>query len=401
MYDQADTVVRPSASRASHGGVATAHSPEAAVRVDDGAIRLGSVAITHDYLATIGGAERVFLSIARALPDAPIYTSLYEPDLVTPAFLELDVRAGALNRFGPLRRNYRLAMPVLPLAMRQLRVDADVVVCSSSGWSHGVHSHGRKVVYCHNPARWLYQRQEYLAGGRRSWWVASTAMHPLLLAWDRRAARSCARYLANSSVVADRIRTNYGIHAEVLPPPVNLRADAPQDAVPGIDKGYLLAVGRLIEHKNVVAVVEAMRRLPDSQLVVVGEGPARADLAAMAPPNVILLGRVSDPELRWLYAHCTALVSASREDFGLTPVEAGMFGKPAALLRFGGFLDTMIEGQTAVFFDEPSPDEIAQAIRAVLTQRWDPELVAANAARFSEPRFMERLRTIVAEELTR
>jgi glycosyltransferase involved in cell wall biosynthesis len=364
-------------------------------------VTTGSVAIAHDYLATIGGAERVFLSIARALPAAPIYTSLYEPALVTPAYRELDVRASALNRIGALRRNYRMAMPALPFAMRQLTVEADVVVCSSSGWSHGVHTDGRKVVYCHNPARWLYQRSEYLRGGRRSWWLASTAMHPFLLAWDRRAARSCSRYLANSSIVAERVRSVYGVEAEVLPPPVTLRADAPQEPVLGIEPGYLLAVSRLIEHKNVQAVLEAMRLLPKERLVVVGEGPARADLEALAPANVKFLGHVSDDELHWLYQQSAGLVSASREDFGLTPVEAGAFGKPSALLRYGGFLDTMVDGETAVFFHRPTATQIASAIRAMQQHTWDTAAIRRNAGRYSEDGFASRLRTIVADELNR
>jgi glycosyltransferase involved in cell wall biosynthesis len=364
-------------------------------------VTTGSVAIAHDYLATIGGAERVFLSIARALPSAPIYTSLYEPELVTPAYRELDVRTSALNRFRVLRRNYRMAMPALPFAMRQLNVDADVVVCSSSGWSHGVRTEGRKVVYCHNPARWLYQRSEYLRGGRRSWWLASTAMHPFLLAWDRRAARGCSRYLANSSIVARRVQSVYGVEAEVLPPPVTFRADAPQEPVLGIEPGFLLVVSRLIEHKNVHAVVDAMRLLPGERLVIVGEGPAKADLVTHAPSNVTFLGHVSDDELHWLYQQCAGLVSASREDFGLTPVEAGAFGKPSALLHYGGFLDTMIDGETAVFFQRPTATQVASAIRSLQQHRWDSAAIRRNAGRYSEEGFASRLRAIVADELNR
>jgi glycosyltransferase involved in cell wall biosynthesis len=377
----------------------TSFAPSAASDAALSAPPLGRVAIAHDYLATIGGAERVFLSIARALPEAPIYTSLYEPSLVTPAYRELDVRPSVLNRVGFVRRNYRVALPALPLAMRQLNVDADVVVCSSSGWSHGVHSAARKVVYCHNPARWLYQREEYLRGGRRSWWVASTVMHPFLLRWDRRAARRCSRYLANSSVVAQRIRDIYKIDAEILPPPVTFRADGAQRPVERLRSGFLLVVSRLIEHKNIGAVIDAMRLMPDEQLVVVGEGPAAKALADRAPHNVRFVGRVDDDELHWLYANCRGLVSASREDFGLTPVEAGMFGKPSALLRFGGFLDTMVEGETAVFFDAPDAARVASAVKDLLTERWDTDAIEANANRYSEARFAQRLRDVVAEEL--
>jgi glycosyltransferase involved in cell wall biosynthesis len=180
---------------------------------------------------------------------------------------------------------------------------------------------------------------------------------------------------------------------------VTFRADGPQRAITALRSGFFLVVSRLIEHKNIAAVIDAMRRLPNEQLVIVGEGPAARALDEQAPPNVRFLGRVEDDELHWLYANCRALVSASREDFGLTPVEAGMFGKPSALLRFGGFLDTMVEGDTAVFFDEPDGVQIAAAVRTLLSHSWDSDAIVANANRYSEDRFAQRLRDVVAEEL--
>ena len=106
------------------------------------------------------------------------------------------------------------------------------------------------------------------------------------------------------------------------------------------------------------------------------------------------VGRVTDTELRWLYANCRALVAASYEDFGLTPLEAAGFGKPTAALRFGGFLDTVEEARTGVFFDEPTPRAIAAALRELLATSWSAETAIASAARFSEERFVERLRAV-------
>ena len=121
-----------------------------------------SIALVHDYLTQRGGAERVALSLTRAFPGAPLHTSLYEPAATFPAFAAVDVRPLPLNRLGPLRRNHRLALPLLAPAFSRLRVDADVVICSSSGWAHGARVTGRKIVYCHTPARWLYQPGRYL-----------------------------------------------------------------------------------------------------------------------------------------------------------------------------------------------------------------------------------------------
>jgi glycosyltransferase involved in cell wall biosynthesis len=358
------------------------------------------LAIVHDYLTTMGGAERVVVSMTRAFPGAPVFTALYEPASVTPELADgLDVRASPLNRFGLFRHNHRAAMPLLGATFARTRIDAEVVLCSSSGWAHGVSTPGRKVVYCYNPPRWVYQRREYAPLTKPLWWALAAGMHPYLLRWDRRAAASCERYVAISSIVAERIRRAYGREAEILPPPSTFDPCGPQHTINGLEPGFFLSVGRLIGHKNLAAVVAAFTELPELQLIVVGEGPERQRLGAVAPRNVRFTGRVDDDELRWLYAHCAGIVSASREDFGLTPLEAAAFGKPSVLLRWGGFLDTMIDGQTATFFDVAAPAAIVPAVRRAATEGWDEQAIMENAQRFSEPRFEERLRAIVAEEL--
>ena len=179
----------------------------------------GSVALVHDYLTQRGGAERVALSLTRAFPEASLYTSLFAPETTFPEFAEVDVRPLPLNRLAPLRTHHRLALPLLAPAFSRLRLKERVVICSSSGWAHGVSVAGRKIVYCHTPARWLYQPENYLRGRSAALRVTTRALRPALERWDRRAAASATDYLANSTVVADRIRELYGLEAEVLPPP--------------------------------------------------------------------------------------------------------------------------------------------------------------------------------------
>ena len=357
------------------------------------------LAIAHDYLAASGGAERVVHSLIRTFPDAPIYTSIYEPSKLFPDLRDSlgTVHTPRLSRVGMFRRHYRAAMPLLAATMRRFDVDSDVVLCSSSGWSHGVKTTGRKIVYCYNPARWLYQAREY-SDRRRTIASAATVMRPYLLRYDRQSAAQCVRYLAISRIVAERIERAYDVEAEVLPPPTSLDPFGPQTPTLGIDPGFVLCVARLQAYKNVERVIEAFRSLPKVSLIVVGEGGMLADLRASAPDNVRLMGYVSDDELRWFYANCSALVAASYEDFGLTPVEAGLFGKPTACLRYGGFLDTMVEGETGLFFDDPTPTAIAGAVRDVLADAWFPREIRSHAARFGLAGFQNRLREIVAEE---
>ena len=361
------------------------------------------MALAHDYLTQRGGAERVVLSMLKAFPGAPLHTSLYEPTTTFPAFADHDVRTLPLNHFRLLRRHHRWGLPLFGPSFSALRLDADVVVCSSSGWAHGVQATGCKLVYCHAPARWLYQQERYVRESPRALKVAVAALVPYLRRWDAAAAASAHVYIANSRAVQQDIRQAYGIEAVVLPPPHSITVDGPTQEIEGLEAGFVLCVSRLLPYKNVDAVIRAFRTpaLAGRRLMVVGEGPDRARLNALGGCNVRLLGTVSDAELRWLYASCAGLVAASHEDYGLTPLEAAAFGKPTAALRWGGYLDTVEEGATGVFFDEPAGDHVAAAIDELLEHPWTTEVITAHADAFKEWRFIEKLQGIVADAASR
>ena len=347
-------------------------------------------ALAHDYLTQRGGAERVTLALTRAFPDAPLHTSVYEPSQTFPEFADVDVRTSFLQGVPPLRRDPRLALPLLALAWSSTRVhDADVVIASSSGWAHGVvvPDGCLKVVYCHNPARWLYQTSDYLSseGQRR----AFRLLRRPLARWDQRAASTADVYLANSSSVAERIRRIYGIEAEVLHPPVSIDVDGEQEPVEGLEPGFWLTVARGRGYKNVQAVLDGVVALGDGPLAVVGSPePGQEEV-----PGVRWLGVVTDAQLRWLYASARALISVSREDFGLTPLEANAFGTPVAVLRAGGFLDSLAEGTSGVWVEEATADAVRDALRTF--PDLDPEAVRAHARTFDEAAFSARLRAVI------
>jgi glycosyltransferase involved in cell wall biosynthesis len=353
------------------------------------------VAIVHDYLTQRGGAERVVLAMLEAFPEATVHTSLYSPRRTFPEFRDADVRPLWLNRIAAARRWHRTALPLLAPAFSSLRVDADVVLCSSSGWAHGVRTAVRKIVYCHSPAKWLYRSDDY-AGSSPVARAAVAALARPLLAWDQAAAASADKYIVNSSLIREQVGSLYGRDAEVLPPPPTLDPNGPRERVRGLEPGYHLCVSRLLPYKNVDAIVDAFRGL-DDRLVVAGVGPEERRLRAKAPPNVRLVGRVGDAQLRWLYANAVSHVAASREDFGLTTVEAASFGTPSATLRWGGFLDTVVDGVTGTFFEAAAPGAIADALARVRALRLDARAIRAHAARFSLNRFVERLRAALAE----
>ena len=356
------------------------------------------VALVHDYLTQRGGAERVVLSMLKAFPDAWVDTSLYDADGTYPEFRAADIRTSPLDQVPLFRRHHRLALPLLARTFSNMEIDADVALCSSSGWAHGAQVSGKKIVYCHSPARWLYARDEYLGSRRRPVRLALAGLRRSLERWDRTAAASADRYLTNSSVVKRRIEHIYGIVADVVPPPPVLDPAGPQHPVEGLEPGFLLCVSRLLPYKNVGAVVEAFCEMASERLVVVGAGPEGAHLRAAAPSNVRFLGSVSDEKLRWLYCNSSGLVSASYEDYGLTPLEAASFGKPSAVLRAGGFLDTVVDGVSGLFFDRPQHAAIRRAVHALKSASWRDEDLKRHAEHFSEDRFVARLRSIVLDE---
>lgn len=356
------------------------------------------VAVVHDYLTQPGGAERVVLAMLRAFPGAPVATSVYEPDGTFPEFRDHEVLTSALQRLGPIRKDPRLALPFLAAAFSRISLpEVDAVMVSSSGWAHGVPTEVPKIVYCHTPPRWLYQREDYLKGQPGYVRFGLAGLAPWLRRWDHRAAASASRYLANSRVVAERVRRTYGIDVEILHPPVLVDAGGEQTPLPDIDPGYLLTVSRGRGYKNVDVVAAAVRELlPAERLVIVGD----VAVASGRDHRVKSVGRVSDGQLRWLYANARALVSVSREDFGLTPLEANAFGTPAVLLRAGGFLDSLVEGVNGVFVADESPVAVAAAVSRLDPAGLDPDKIKAHAGRFSEDAFVARLRAVVTEVLS-
>ena len=356
------------------------------------------VVIAHDYVTQRGGAERVVLGLLQAFPGARLVTSVYSPETTFPEFADYDIQTLWLDRHDTFRRDPRRAFPFLAKAWENHTIeDADVVVCSSSGWAHGVTTSAPKVIYCHNPARWLYQPSDYLADGNVLARAARSLLARPLIRWDRRRAASAARYVVNSTVVARRVLETYGRDSTVIPPPITLDASGPQERVPGIAPGFLLSVARARGYKNVELVCEAVDGIPSQRLVVLGDLPQRADGSEWSS-RLEGVGRVSDAQLRWLYANCAAVVSASHEDFGLTPLEGNMFGKPAIVLHAGGFLDTVVEGMNGTFITEETVAGVRDAIRRLPAV--NPFAVRTYAAGFRQAVFAQRMRQVVDEVLS-
>lgn len=359
------------------------------------------VAIAHDYLTQKGGAERVVLAMHRAFPEAKIYTTLYHPEGTFPDFAGAEIVTSPLNRIPFFRKNHRAALPFLAPVSSAVRIPADIVLSSSSGWAHGFSTAGSTFVYCHSPARWLYLTEQYLgtANKRSAGALAVRMLAPALRRWDRRAAARADVYVANSTVVQERINDVYGMDVDILHPPHSVDIDGELTPISGIEEfigggGHFLVVSRLLPYKNVDQAVAAFRGL-DERLLVIGAGPLSAQLRANAPGNVRFASDLTDAEMRWAYSSAKAVIAPSHEDFGITPLEGAAWGKPTIALRAGGYLDTIVEGVTGLFIPEPSSACIRDAVFNFRRENWDSQAIRHHVERFSEERFHYRLRADV------
>lgn len=359
------------------------------------------IAIAHDYLTQRGGAERVVLSMLKAYPEATIYTTLYDPENTFPEFKDAKIVVSPLNKISLFRKNHRIALPLLPFASSLLRVPADKTLVSSTGWAHGFWFAGKSLVYCHSPARWIYLADQYLGSdAKRGISQALKLLNPFLEKWDKHAAKKAGPYIANSSIIQKRIRDCYGKESQIVFPPHSVSIKGAQKPIAGLedflkDSEYFLIVSRLLPYKNVDKAIQAFKMLSDKKLLVIGSGPEKANLEALADDNVKFASKISDAEMRFAYAHCKALLAVSFEDFGLTPLEAGSFGKPTIALHAGGYLDTIIPGVNGSFVEEADVKNIKAALENFRSEDFSEEKIISHVDQFSEEKFIERIRNFV------
>ncbi len=356
------------------------------------------IALVHDYLNQRGGAERVFAHIARAYPDAPVYTSLYAArelgDLVAPE----RVHTSFLQRFPLHDRYFRALAPLYPRAFEQFDLSAyDVIVSSTTSWAKGVLARPGAVHVCYinTVSRFAFDYDRYV-GGFGIGALVRPAIAPLI-AWDRRAAQRPTRFVANSHNVAARVHAYYGRDSLVLPCPVDV-----ERYTVGAGRGdYFVVVSRLLSYKRIELAIAAAR-LAQVPLHIIGTGPAEAALrAAAAGSDTIFHGYLDDAAVNRIVGDARAAILPGEEDFGLVPLEAAAAGRPTIAYGAGGALETIVPGMTGVYFSEPSAASLAAVLRDFDARAFDPLVLRAHAETFAPPRFIARLRAIVDAEIER
>jgi len=363
--------------------------------------RLGlRVALVHDFLLDLRGAERVFLELCRMWPGAPVFTTVYDEAGTKGRFADRDLRTSFLQRLRPSARTFRALLPLYPAAIRSLDLqEFDLVLSSSSAWAHGVvpAPPALHVCYCHNPFRYAWNDRDATLARSRNPFVRALLAETLRRwrEWDRRNARRTDSYLANSQITQARIRAAYGRHAKVVHPPVDTSRFHP-----GTVEDHYCVVSELMAHKRIDIAIEAFNRLR-LPLVIVGDGPAARALRRLAGPTIRFTGRVSDDEVAAIMRTSRALIITAVEEFGIASVESQASGRPVIARGEGGALETVIGGVTGRFW-HGGPEALADAVRQFDSGAVDPQACVQSARRFDVARFRAALSAeITAAELAR
>lgn len=358
------------------------------------------IAIVHDWLNQIGGAENVLMTLKEMYPEAPVFTAMYDAGSMPAAMRSWDIRTSWLDHMPGIYGKHQLYLPFYPVVFEGFDFsEFDVVISNKSGFCHGIITPPATlhICYCLTPTRYLWNTGSYLeregVGG-----PLSRLLPPLLTwlrVWDFQAAQRVDHFVSISRAIQQRVQTYYRRDSTVIYPPVDTErfmTDEPAGE-------YDLIVSRLVPYKRIDLAVKAYTRL-GRRLVIIGDGRDREALEAIAGPNVQFLGRVSDDELRGWIAGCRAFVFPGEEDFGIAPLEAQAAGRPVIAYAAGGALDTVVDSETGIFFHEPTPVALADAVRRLDSMLFNPTTIRAHARRFDKRHFSTTLREFVEQAWT-
>ncbi len=363
------------------------------------------VAIVHDWLVTLRGGERVLDALCELFPQAVVHTLVRQPGIATPRIEAMRHVTSFADRLPLAQKKHRWLLPLYPTAIESFDLTAFDLVLSSSHCVAKAALAGPGAVhvcYCHTPVRYAWDRtDDYISGSSPLLQLARPALH-LAAKWlrdfDVATLDRVDRFVANSQNTANKIQQFYGRTADVVPPPVECDRFANLPIVPQSER-YDLLLGGLVPYKRADLAVEAWRLMPDRQLRIVGDGPERARLERSAPTNVQFIGRVPEEDLARWYAGARLFAFPGEEDFGIVPLEAQAAGVPVVALGTGGALETVVDGQTGVFFHDSTPAALVAAVQQLDLLAVDPDTCRQHARRFDREAFLHRMAAIVADAL--
>lgn len=357
------------------------------------------IALVHDFLLKLGGAERVLASLARIFPDTPIYTILYDHKAVGDVFPQDRVRTSSLQKYPSfLRKRYKMLFPILPQKMEAFDFsDFDLVISSNSAYAHGIVTrlHTKHLCYVHSPMRYAWDYYHRYMQDQDAGFFARMGVAYFMKkmrVWDKLSADRADLFVANSHHVRKRIQKYYRTDAEVIYPPVSVD----RFIVTPKYEDYFLIVSTLTPYKRIDLAVELFNKL-GRRLVIIGDGADRARLQGMAHTNIEFLGWKPDDVVREYLQHCRAFIFPGEEDFGIAPVEAMACGKPVLAYGVGGARETVIPGVTGEFFMEQTVAAMEDALGRLLVhaKTYNPLAIRKQAEEFSEEMFVKKMRQTV------
>ena len=350
------------------------------------------IAIVHERLDVMGGAERVIESLHKLYPNAPVYTSFVDYDKLSPAFRSMNIHTSYMQNLpAPVKKYSDKLLPLYMLAFQDFDFsEYDIVISSSYVAAKSIltPSNTCHICYCHTPMRFAWDLYaDYMRGdGNRIVKAGVRLLLQYFRLWDVQTSNNVDYFIGNSDVVRRRIRKHYRRDARVIYPPVETSRFHPKET-PG---DFYLAVSRLVPYKRIDLAVEAFNQL-GLPLVVIGSGREEKHLRAIARPNVKILGWQPDEEVARHLSEAKALIFPGEEDFGILPVEAQAAGTPVIAFGRGGALETVKNGETGCFFAEQTPESVADAVRQFERMTFNRHQIASHARQFDEVLFRKRL----------
>lgn len=357
------------------------------------------IAIIHDWLPYVGGAERALACMLELFPNATLYTSVYNRKKMGDYFKGVDIRTSFIDHLPFGKTKHSIYLNLMPYAFEQFDLRGyDVVLSSSTSCAKGVLTDAKTlhICYCNTPMRYAWDFYfDYL--NKSNSIIRKVLIHFLMhkiRLWDVLSANRVDYFIANSHNVERRIWKHYRRAADVIYPPVSVKKNILSVPAEG---SYYLVVSRLVSYKRVDLAVLAFNQL-NLPLLIVGEGPEKKNLEKQAKSNIRFVGRASDEEVAEYYQQCKAFIFPGEEDCGITPVEAQSYGKPVIAYGQGGALETVIDGVTGIFFREHTAEALMDAIKKVEEVSFDIHKIHQNALRFDADVFKTNLSQLIEQK---
>lgn len=357
------------------------------------------LAIVHDWLTNMGGAEQVIINFKRIFPDAPIYTTFYNPEKLDDELKSIDVRTSFLQG-KKMVTNHKKYFPLMPFAFEKFNLkEYDVVLSSSTCCAKGAKKRKDAIHFCYinTPMRYAYEfKSEYLDGMNP---IKKALVNMLLFfmrIWDKNNNKRIDYFIANSQEIQKRVKNTYNRDSIVINPPVRCKLFNISET----DGDYYFVVSRLVPYKRYDLAVQACREL-GKKLVIIGDGTEREKLEKIADgdANITFLGRQPDDVVRKYMSECKALLFPGLEDFGIVPVEAQACGRPVIAYGKGGVLDTVVDGVTGVYFGEQTVEALKNAIIKFENMTFNKEKIREHALEFDEEIFQKKIKDFIDEKI--